>query len=426
MPELEQTALGNGIRFLGVRDPKFKTFRISVNFFLPMKKNRAAATAMIPFLLSRASREYPDFSAMSKKMADLYGSVVTAEASKLGDAQVLTLSAAGISDRYALSQEKISYELANVLCGMIFDPLIENGLFPKDGFEQEKRQSLERMDAEYNDKRMYALLQCQKLMFSDEPAGIDRFGGRSAVEALRPEELVPAWKELLRNSKIELLSLGDCDSQAVCSGFQKAFSGIHREPETCDTIVKAPSEKILEKTEKQNVAQGKLVMGFRSAINLQSPKWPAMALMNTVFGGSPSSKLFLNVRERLSLCYYCSSLFDSMKGAMFVQSGVETKNFEAAQAEIQHQMDEMKKGNITEEEISSAKLTMENSYRTVMDSLWSLENWYVGQTYAPKIKTPLEYADQISKVKSEEIVEAAQKIQPAAVYRLTSSEGAKS
>ncbi len=419
---IEQRSVCDGVNFRSIKDTKFKTVRMSVNFMLPIQKSTAASNALLPFLLSRASREYPDFTKLGERLAELYGASINADVQKLGDVQLLSLSASGIADRYSLSGESISTELSKLLCSIIFDPPFEKGLFPQDGFDQEKRQTLELIDSEYNDKRTYAKQRCEEIMCAGEPYGINRYGSKDAINNLKREELSDAWQYLIKNAKIEIMVLGDCDPTLVFEGFYNAFKNLNKTSTVaCPTKNIKKADKVKDIVEKMDVAQSKLVLGFRTSAAIPDAEVEAVKLMIALFGGTPSSKLFLNVREKLSLCYYCSAQYNSMKGMMLVQSGVETKNVDRAKQEILFQLDEIRKGNFNEDEVNAAKLSICNSYRSVSDSLGSLEVWYLSQTFANQIKRPEEAAAIINAVTRQEIIDAANHVTLDTVYRLIGS-----
>ena len=416
---IEQRAICDGVNFRSIRDTKFKTMRISAHLIVPMSRQTAAENALLPLLLSRASREYPDFTKLGQRLAELYGASLNADVQKLGDLQVLSLSASGIADRYALEGEAISGELAKLLCSILFDPPLVDGLFPEDGFEQEKRQTMELIDSEYSDKRTYARQRCEAIMCADEPYGVNRYGGKEDIARVERPALTAAWKRLLDTAKIELMVLGDCDPAPVYEGFRAAFETLgSRKTADCTTKVVRSAEKVNTVTEKMDVAQGKLVMGFRTGTATPDEEVPATRLMAALFGGTPNSKLFLNVREKLSLCYYCSASYNSMKGIMLVQSGVEVKNMERAKEEILRQLDEVKQGNFDESEVEAAKMSLCNSYRTLSDSLGGLENWYLSQTFASHSQQPEEAAAQINAVTRQEIIDAANRVTLDTVYCL--------
>lgn len=419
MTEIEQRSVCDGVNFRSVRDVKFKTVRMSVNFLLPLQKEAAASNAILPFLLSRASREYPDFTKLGERLAELYGADLSADVQKIGDVQMLSLYASGIADRYALQGESTSTELSKLLCSILFDPPFEDGLFPKEGFEQEQRQTIELIDSEFNDKRTYARQRCEEIMCKNEPYGISRYGSKEDIRNLKREELTEVWRYLIRNARIEIMVLGDCDPKPVYEGFYNAFQKLgKRSTVECPTVNVKKADQVNEVTEKMDIAQSKLVLGFRTAASLRDEQVEAVKLMVALFGGTPNSKLFLNVREKLSLCYYCSALYVSMKGIMLVQSGVETKNIEKAKEEILFQLEEIKKGNFDDNEVNAAKLSMCNSYRSLSDSLGGLEAWYLSQTFANYVKRPEEAAALISAVTRQQMIDAANNVTLDTVYRL--------
>lgn len=422
MTKIEHRSIGAGVFFHSIRDTKFKTMRVSVHLMMPLCAETAAANALLPFLLSRASREYPDYTRLGEHLAELYGASLNADVQKIGDVQVLSVSASGISDRYALSGERISMELAKLLCSVLFDPLFDrDGQFPEDGFLLEKRQTMEMIDSEFNDKRTYAKQRCVQVMCAEEPYGIPRYGSREKIKALTREALKEAWEAAVRTARIEVMALGDCNPEEICPIFEEAVSRCKREPAAeCGMQVVKAAETVKEETEQMEVAQSKLVMGFRLGTSAaEEQAFHAARLMVAIFGGTPHSKLFLNVREKLSLCYYCAAGADGNKGIMMVDSGVETKNIDRARTEILAQLEEIRSGNFTDEEVEAAKRSLCNAYRTVGDYIGGLENWYLSRTFQSRIDTPEETAEKISAVTREEVIAAAKRTVLDTVYILT-------
>ncbi|WP_283607462.1 EF-P 5-aminopentanol modification-associated protein YfmF [Faecalispora anaeroviscerum] len=426
MIKTEQYPVTDGINFRSIQDTRFKTLRIAVNFMLPLEKETAAANALLPFLLSRASREYPDFTRLNERLSEMYGAAIHADVRKLGEVQVLSIAVAGLADRYTLEGESISAELSHLLCSILFDPPLVGGLFPQDGFDQEKRQTIEMIDSDYNDKRTFARLRCEQLMCDREAFGINRYGSREDVTALQREEMTKVWERVLRTSRVEIMALGDCDPVPIYDSFLNAFKKLDREPvpELQTEIIKEVA-KLREFTDTIDVAQSKLVLGLRAGAAVPKDAVASTKLMSAVFGGTPSSKLFLNVREKLSLCYYCSSRYDWNKGILLIESGVETENIDRAQTEILGQLDEIRAGKVTEEELQAAKLSIGNSYRTVGDYLGGLESWYVSQAFCEMVQSPEEAAEEISSVTMEQVVQAANHVVLDTVYRMVGKEGAE-
>ncbi len=419
MAGIEQRTVCEGVGFRSIYDSRFKTVRMSVNFMWPLSEKVVSKNAILPFLLTRASRKYPDFTALNAHLSELYGAVLDADVEKLGDVQVLSVSASGLADRYALEGERVSSELSRLLCSMIFDPPFEEGFFPQFGFEQEQRQMCEMIDSEFNDKRTYARLRCEEIMCGREPYGIQRCGTKKAVTDLRREDLTQTWNDLIHHAKVEIMVLGDCDPAPVYNDFYAAFKNLGRtQTVACPTGTIAMASAPHRTEETMEVVQSKLVLGFRTGCAEPDAGVPAVKLMNAVYGGTPNSKLFLNVREKLSLCYYCSSLFIPTKGILLVQSGVETKNIERAESEILAQLEEIKKGNFTEEDLNAAKLSLCNSYHTLSDSTDALEGWYLSRTFSDPLRTPEAEAELVNAVTAAQVAEAAGKVTLDTVYCL--------
>lgn len=418
---ITQRELSDGINFTVIKDPRFKTARISLTMFLPLSEETASANAVLPFVLTHACRKYPDFSSFNKCLSNLYGASVYADVNKMGDMQTLTLSASFLDDRYVLDNENISSKLAKLLCDIIFNPLLIDGKFSKAHLDQEKRQIIELINSEYNDKRTYAKIRCEQIMFKNEKAGIRKFGSKEQVAALNCDDIYEAWKRVLRSSKIELIVLGNCDETAVFNLFKDAFSKIERKNiVSYENKIVRKALSVKQSHECMDIAQCKLVMGFRTYAALVDKEVFAMRVMISLLGATPHSKLFLNVREKQSLCYYCSSKYDRIKGVMFIQSGVEKENIEKAKIEILKQLDEIKKGNVTENELSATKKSLSNSFRTISDYLSGLENLYITQVFDGKFCTPDQFVEKINTVTIDEVINAANMVTLDTVYSLES------
>ncbi len=423
MTEIKQYTVCDGVGFRSIEDTRFKTMRIAVNFLVPLdEKYQVAARALLPFLLTRASREYPDFTKMSARLAELYGASLSADVQKMGDTQVISVCATGLADDYTLEGGGISGDLAELLCSVLFQPLLVDGLFPADGFEQERRQTIELIDSEFNDKRVYAKQRCEQILCEGEPYSVSRYGSRDSILSLKREDMTAIWRDLLRRARIEIMALGSCDPQPIRERFQKAFESVERDPVRSFPVLcpEAKSEVRVE-TERMEVAQSKLVLGFRTGEIAEQDR-PAFRLMTALWGGTPHSKLFLNVREKLSLCYYCSARCNVNKGFLLVESGVETQNIEPAKKEILAQLEEVQLGRFTEEELAAAKLSLCNNYRTIKDYLGGLESFYLSQIFNETVQTPEEAAQEISRVTAEQVTEAAKRVRLDTEYRLVGGE----
>lgn len=413
MSEIKTYPISPAVTLRSFTDPSFKTMRVSVNMLTPMAADAVAKYALLPPLVSRATREYPDYTALGRWLAELYGSSLGSGVQRIGMYQVLDLSVSGIANRYALDGEDLFGLLTHLLFSVIFDPLKDSGgLFPEESFFQEQRQQLEQKDAEFSDKMFYAHQRCHELLFEGSPAGLDRLGSREQIEALRREELTGAWEELLRSARFEIFVLGNCRPEV--ERFAEAFGAVGS-PHPLGTV--PYREPVLRHvTEEQPVAQSKLAMAYR--VQVPAEDRLRFQLMSAVLGEPASSKLFRNVREEQGLCYYCDSAFSWVDGALFIESGVETENLDYVQETVSEQLEALQKGELTQDELRYAKLYLCNALRSVRDSLHGVEGWYLGRAFDGGELTPEQAAERLMAYTVDDVVEAANRLRPAVVYKL--------
>ena len=418
MSKINRSVLAEGVYFSDVRDSRFKTMKISANLIVPLSEENASANALLCGVLSRSTKAYPDFTALSKKLSSLYGAELNVSIRKAGDNQVLTISASGLDDRYTLDGDSVAKELSLLLCGVIFEPNLKDGAFVDSEVEQERRQLLDVIDSEFNDKRIYANGQLIRYMCQNEIFGVDRYGTAEKIKEATPQSLYDTWQNLLNTAVFEVIYIGDSEPDKAVQVFKSAFEKTDRTPVKAVTEVIRTAGEPKRIVEEMNVAQSKLVMGFRAGVALPDKEVAASMLMCAILGGTAHSKLFCNVREKQSLCYYCSSRYDKMKGLVFIDSGVEGENIEKAEKGILKEIEDMKNGEITDFEISATKMAVINSYQTSNDTVSGIEGWYSAQLFDESFKSIEEMSALINGVTKDEIIAAAQKLTLDTVYVL--------
>lgn len=418
---LTRHKIGNGIHFSSVSDPKFKDNRISVNFILPLKEETASNNAIVPLILRKGYRECPDFASLNMRLNELYGAGIVADVSKYNAYQILTVGIQGLDDRYAIDKEDVLARCAELLSLVILDPNVdENGVFDAETTGLEKQYLLDSIDALINDKRSYALTRCMQIMCEGEPVSVRRYGSRESAEKITPQSASQAYRNILETASVEIIFTGSGDSETAKNVFEKKFASINRNPITFDLItLRDKAEKPQYHTEKMDVNQGKLVMGMRCGSVTNPKDIDAARVFSALFGGTPFSKLFLNVREKLSLCYYCAARYDASNNLLLVDSGVEAENMEKARDEIMVQLAAVQNNDFEDEQLANTKLLIKNSLTSVTDSLSSIEGWYLTQILRSQNISPEEDAKNLDAVTREDIVKAAKKITLDTVYFLT-------
>lgn len=410
MSSIKRNTISDGVFFNSVKDSRFKTMKISVNIIVPLSEKTASSNALLCGVLTRSCKAYPDFTILSKKLSSLYGADLTSSLRKSGDRQILTLSASGIDDRYAFDGESISKELSTLLCGAIFEPYLNGNAFVETEVEQERRQLLDLIDSEFNDKRIYAIGQLVKNMCQNEAFGIKRYGTAEGIKSVTPTSLYDTWQNLLKTAVFEIFYIGDSSAEKAQEVFKNAFSQIERSPIELTNKVIRSADIVNHVTEEMELSQSKLVMGFRTDSAVPDEDVNATRLMCAVLGGTANSKLFCNVREKQSLCYYCSSRFDMQKGILYVDSGVEGDNLEKAEKAILKEIADMQSGNISDFEIDATKMAVINSFNSTNDTVSGIDSWYTSQMFDGSFKTIDELSAEINAVAKQQLVDAAKKL----------------
>lgn len=412
--------IAEGIRFCSVKTDKFKTCRVNISLAMPLDKN-ASARAILPFMFSRRCAKYPDYTSLNRVLDELYGAAVSAGVLKRGEAQVISFSMSAIDDRFALDGDKVALECTKLLADMIFDPLTEGESFPEDIIEQEKRLLVEAIENEQNDKRRYAMLRCEQLMFADEAYGVNRFGSVEDVKALTPDAVYAAWRDVLEKATVQITMVSSMDPQPIVDLIKEKFSEIERHPVEIKTQFVSGLPKPEYISESMPLKQGKLVMGFRTGMRSEDDMMPAMKVAVDIFGGGTYSKLFSVVREKMSLCYYCSAALFNSKGIVMVQSGIEDANEEKAKNEIINQLRLTAEGEFTDEDFSSSIKSLTDSILGNSDTPEEITAWYASQILRNELKAPETYAKEIASVDRAEVVRAAKTIMLDTIFMLKSS-----
>ncbi|MBQ8574505.1 MAG: insulinase family protein [Clostridia bacterium] len=412
--------IADGVRLCAQSTDKFKTCRINVSMAMPLDTN-ASARAILPFILQRRCAKYPDFTTLNRVLDELYGASVSAGVIRRGEAQILSFNLTAIDDRFALDGDTVALECVQLLCDMIFDPLTDGDSFPADIVEQEKRLLIEAIENEMNDKRRYALMRCEEIMFDEEAYGINRLGTVADVKDLTPDDIYYAWKEELREAQIQITMVGSMDVEPVANMLKERFSSIKRQPTEITTKFISAIPKPDYVCEEMPIKQGKLVMGFRTGMRNEDDNPVPMRIAVDIFGGGTYSKLFSVVREKMSLCYYCSAAFFSSKGVVMVQSGIEDVNEEKAKSEIVNQLSLVADGQFTDDDFSSSIKSLTDSIISNNDTPESICAWYATQLLRDTLKTPEAYVEEIKNVDKQQVISAAKTIKLDTVFMLKSN-----
>ena len=414
--EATRIRLAEGVHLTHLPARKFKTSLLSAQFLTPIAAETAAAQALLPAVLRRGTVRYPDMGALSARLDKLYGAEIDYTVRKKGESQCVGFVASLIDDAFTPDGEKLLEPVAELLGQLICNPVTKSGRFLPEYVDSERTNLVDAIRSILNDKREYADLRLLQEMCSGEPYGVSQFGDEKTAESLTGERLQDTYTGLLASAPLELFYCGSAEAERVETALLKALSTLPRMAvrSVPRSSHHAAREEVRRVTDAMDVTQGKLGMGFTCG----SDDFPALMMGNTLFGGSSNSKLFMNVREKLSLCYYASSLFHWQKGIITVSSGIEFKNFQRAYDEIQSQMKAVQEGDLDEWELAGARSTLCNAYATIGDSQSKLENFWLGRMATGRDDTPEELAEGIRAVSPERIYGAMRTMSLDTVYFL--------
>ncbi|MBQ6847963.1 MAG: insulinase family protein [Clostridia bacterium] len=421
---LEILELQSGVEGLFIKNNRFNTTLVSYNFYLPLKKETAAENALLPFILTSCSNRYPDFSRLNYKLSKLYGARLNASTEKYGDYQLLRMTISVINDRFSLEGDSLVKNASELLLGLIFEPKCENGVFFEDDLEREKRKAIEHIKGEISEKRVFAKKRLIEEMFKNEPYGTPKCGTVEDVQAITGESLYKAWKNMLSSGFVRVQVVGSAVPDGLFEEVSERFSTVDRN-NVCDCKISAPAKKVSTPktvTDYMDVSQGKLCLGFSTTLCGNDDVALPLMVMTDIFGGGPYSRLFSNVREKMSLCYYCSASAIRQKGLVTVESGLETDNFEKAEKEILNQLEALKKGEFSDFEFESSIKSITDSLNTYNDSQNSIDLWYVIKVNNDSLYTPEDIAEKISTITREDVINAAEGVCLNTVYKLLPKE----
>lgn len=416
MADFRHETLANGLGLALWSTNKFKTN--TFRFILPTPLGaHAAENALVPMVLRRGSRQYPDTRLLMTHLDDLYGADLRADAYKLGEEQALVFHVSMANDRYLPGDEGILEDGIALLQGVIEEPVSVDGALRVDYVAQERENLRRQIESIINDKAQFAAIRCVEVMAEGTPYAIGRYGRVQDLEAVTPRGLMDRYRQLMRGPAT-LYVVGDLEWDTLERTVAERFRTLHATKWPPVPAPLAERDGVRRVEERQDVNQGKLVMGFTTGIVGADPSYPAMVVANGVFGGFAHSKLFLKVREEASLAYYAYARLDGYKGVCLVSAGLEFHNRDRALDIIEQQLMAMQDGDITEEELDRTRRGLVNGMRAAEDSpsqsiMRDLELRRMGRD--PSLERRI---DAIESVTREQAVEAARRIRLDTVYFL--------
>ncbi len=419
--EYKQTEIKKGIKIHTIKTDKFKTNLIAIMLTTKLNRENVTKNALIPTVLKRGTKNLKTQEEINKKLEEMYGASLDCGLDKTGDNQVLKFYIETVNDEFLPQEaENMLKTSLEEIFEFVFNPYLENNCFKKEYVEQEKENLKQIIEGKIDNKARYSLDRCIEEMYKDKPFGLYKYGYIEDMKNIDEENLYEYYQKLINECKIDIFVSGivDENTENVIKNNENIAKLGEREPQyNRPEIVAKKSEKEKDIQESMEVTQGKLIIGMDLDIDDDNLRYDVM-IYNSLFGGSANSKLFQNVREKASLAYTASSSYYRFKNNIFINCGIEIPNYEKALEIIKQQIDDMKKGDFTDEEVENAKKGIIASIKTIDDEQDTEITYFFSQELSQNKCDIEQYINRIAVVNKENVIEIANKVSINTIYFL--------
>lgn len=403
---------------------KYKTNTLVWKMKAPINAENVTLRALLPYVLQSNSKKYPSTALLRSYLDDLYGAVFYVDLAKKGEYHVISMIIEVANEKFLTDSTPLLKKAVEFLAEILTNPNTDGNAFNRETVEQEKRTLKQRIQSVFDDKMKYSNFRLIEEMCKDEPYALNVHGRIEDVDSITPEALYEYYQQAINEDELDLYIIGDIDEEETASIVDEEFHFQSRTPKKTGTG-RVKIGEVQEIQEVQDIRQGKLNIGFRTNILYGEPDYFPLQVLNGIYGGFSHSKLFINVREKNSLAYYAASRLESHKGLMIVMSGIDSKNYQQAVDIIKEQMEAMKKGDFSDEELAQTKAVIKNQLLETMDTARGTNEILYHNVVAGKNITVDEWLQRVDETTKEDIVKAAAKIQLDTIYFLTGAEAGK-
>lgn len=412
-----------GVKVHVIETNKFKTNLFTIFLSVPIERKSVTANALIPAVLRRGTQKLPTQESISIELENMYGATLDGGIDKIGDNQVIKFYLETLNDSFLPTQENLTKKAIELLIDIILNPLVENNGFKKEYVVSEKNTIKRLIEGRIDNKDMYAYTKCIEAMYQNEPYGLYKYGYIEDLENINEKNLYETYLDLISKCKIDIFLSGDLEEQNTIELIKNNENIKKLQPREDIHIINSEENQIKQEVEvktiqeSKDVTQGKLVIGLDVNCNKPDSRY-STCIYNVILGESATSKMFQNVREKAGLAYSARSTYLRQKNNIFIRAGIEIENYEKALKIIEEQLDDMKKGKFTDEDIQNAKKYMISGIKTVQDEQDSEITYYLGQEISGKQVSFEEYMDKINCVSRDEIENIANSIKINTIYFL--------
>lgn len=418
--ECKNIEIKKGMSLHTIETSKFKTNLLAIMITTELTKENATKNALISLILRRGTANIPTQDEISKKLENMYGANFDCGIDKIGDNQIIKFYLESLSDEYLPEKDSNLKESIRMLLDIVCNPITEENKFKTEYFDAEKEKLKQIIEAKKDNKGMYAFNRCIEEMYKNKPYATYKFGELEELEKITNEELYKYYKELIQECKFDIYISGE-KMEEIKTEIENNENIAKLKPRDAKYITNSLEEptEIKEKTvqESADITQGKLVIGMNIEQKMENSKNIAL-IYNAILGGTATSKLFQNVREKASLAYTAGSNYIRQKGNVFIRCGIEIENYEKALEIIKKQIEDMKQGNFTEEELENTKQYIISTIQEIKDEQDTQIAYYFSHELAKTDSSIEKYINDVRKVTKEQIIEIAKTVKINTIYFL--------
>lgn len=411
-----------GVNLHIIPTKQFKLTHVLISFATPQTNTNATSRNLLANLLETSTHLYPTQTALARQLAKLYGAYVTMMVERIGQLHTVRLKASFVNDRYA--DQDLFSQVIELINQVLFHPLVEQGEFDSPTFRLQVNNLASTIKSLYDDKQFYAHQKlCQLYYQNNSVMRTPSFGQLSDLSELTPASLVKTYQHMINHDRVDIFVLGDVQPAAVRDQLAALPFAGRSQLDQPEIFYQQPlREHILHVHERQRITQAKLNLGYQLPVYYRQPMYYPAVVFNGLFGGSPYSKLFTNVREKASLAYYASSRLSPFNGLLTVQTGIQAADHEQAVTMINQQLAAIQRGEFEAETVQEIKDAIINQQQAGKDLATNiLEHRLVEELLG--LSAEEQFADQINAVSTEQIVAVAAMAQLQTTYLLSGEKG---
>lgn len=408
--------LADGVNLEVISSKKFKLNQILINFATPQTVSNATSRHLLANLLETSTRNYPTQTALADQLAKLYGADISVGVSRLGQLHCVRLKASFVNDHFA--QTDLFSQMVTMVKEVLFNPLATNGQFDAATFNRQATNLKTTIKGYYDEKQFWAARQLLDLYYrKDAVMQVPSFGRARDIDRLTPASVYQTYQAMLANDRVDILFLGDVDEQVVRSAFAD-FPLAGRTTGSLPIRYQQPLyRQVQRQVNYQAVSQAKLNLAYQLPVCEQKEQYYTGLVFNDLFGGSPYSQLYLNIRERASLAYYASSRLLPFNGLVTVQAGINSAVAARVEKMVDEQLTLLQTGRFTADQLTEVKRGLINQYRSGNDLAGNI----LGRRLTNRL---LGFPDQdgvalIDAVTKEQVVQVARSLTKQAVFLLS-------